>query len=160
MKSKGFTEEETTAAGFAQKERVIGGFTYRVTQLDAIEGLQVGVRVMNMLGAATAGIGDADVSFLKVAGEFATKLTAKELEYYCKLFSKLTEVEGGNLAEGAAPQLSDIFAVHFAGRYLDLVKWLAFCFEVNFQDFFDGAGDLVRKGMAKVAELESKSQTK
>ena len=37
------------------------------------------------------------------------------------------------------PRLDGVFDEHFAGRYMEMVQWLAFCVQVNFQGFFKGS---------------------
>lgn len=137
-----------------QEEKRIGDYTYRVTQLDAIEGSRVFVRFTKTFGPALSSLNtdDFESTVGSLIAGFTSRLEEKDFEHYCRLFAKLTEVEGGDLEDGASPQLSDIFAVHFAGRYLELVRWLIFCFEVNFRGFFDGAGDLLRKATASASK--------
>lgn len=133
--------------GFRQAEKVIGEYRYRVTQLDTLTGIDVATRLITKFGNALSE-GNPDNTFQAV-GSLMSKLTGDEVKYYVNLFAKCTEVilEEGN----KEPYLKDILAVHFAGRYGHLVEWLTFCFEVNFQDFFDTVreriGPLVRRMM-------------
>jgi hypothetical protein len=118
-------------AGFRQEEAVIGEYRYRVTQLDTLTGIDVAARLVTKFGAALSD-GDPNNAFQAV-GAIAQKLTAEEVKYYVTLFAARTEVI---LPDGKEPYLKEILAVHFAGRYGDLIDWLRFCFEVNFRDFF------------------------
>lgn len=127
---------------FSQEDKQIGAYTYKVTQLDAIQGIEVLTRFVNIVGPALASADtkDAALALAKAFGDLSTKLTAEDVKYFVGKFSKLTTVSGGDLKAGHEPQLDTIFAAHFAGRYLDLFKWLAFCFEVNFRSFFTESG--------------------
>jgi hypothetical protein len=127
---------------FAQEDKQIGPYTYKVTQLDAIQGIEVLTRFINIVGPALASADekDAGASVAKALAGLSTKLTADDVKYFVGKFSKLTSVSGGDLKVGHEPQLDAIFSAHFAGRYLDMFKWLAFCFEVNFRSFFSEGG--------------------
>jgi hypothetical protein len=131
--------------GFKTETKRIAGHDYKVTQLDAIAGRRAFTRMLKVVGPAFAKLDDG-------AGEAFTELVDRlgedDVAHFCDLFAKMTEVSGGDFGE-RAPQLSDIFGVHFAGRYLEMSQWLIFCFEVNFASFFGGAGGLVRNAVAK-----------
>lgn len=136
---------------FATEEKTIGLYTYKVTQFDAVTGIEVLARLMNIAGPA--------FEEGKGIGELLGKLKASDIQYFVDKFGRLTTVSGGDLKEGAEPRVSDIFAAHFAGRYKDLFAWLGFCFEVNYRSFFGegiaSLGDLVRK----VTEASSSPKT-
>lgn len=83
------------------------------------------------------------------------KLTEADFDYFCDLFAKTTQVHGPDMKEGAWPYLSDIFAVHFAGRYLEMMRWLAFALGVNFSSFFGGIGDAIKELGEKANALQS-----
>lgn len=135
--------------GFKQDTKRIGAFSYKVTQLDAVTGRRAFTRMLKVVGPAFAklddGVGPAFT-------ELVQRLDEDDVDHFCELFAKITEVSGGDLATGAEPYLSTIFGVHFAGRYLELTQWLVFCFEVNFASFFGGAGELVRKAVPRASE--------
>jgi hypothetical protein len=138
-----------------QEEKRIGDCTYRVTMLDAVEGSRTFIRLSRTFGPALSKIDlSTDTSIGQVVGSLCERLTEEDFEHYCKLFMKKTSVE---LEDGKEPMLKDIFEVHFAGKYLEMVQWLAFCFEVNFRGFFDGAGSFLRKAMQPAPVPVSKS---
>ena len=145
-------------AGFRNEERTIGEFTYRVTQLDTLTGIDVATRLMTKFGAALRE-GKTDDT-LQAVGALVEKLTSEEVKYYVNLFAARTEVIQ---PDGKEPYLKDILAVHFAGRYGDLVEWLQFCFEVNFRDFFvkvrERIGPLVRQLMQSGSSSPSTSKS-
>lgn len=126
---------------FKTEERTIDGYVYKVTQLDALRGRKTLVRLM------------------KVGGDLEKlpdRMTEADVDWICDLFAKQTVVSGGDLQEGAEPVLEKIFATHFAGRYGSMVKWLAFCFAVNFRDFFAGMGEAVKTAVAANASISPK----
>lgn len=120
---------------FKTEEKVIGAYTYKVTQLDAITGRRAFTRMMKVVGPALGGSSEGLETFF-------SSLAEDDMDHFCNLFAKMTTVSGGDLREGAEPQLSDVFMYHFAGRYLEMVEWLVFAFKVNFASFFAGAGAL------------------
>ncbi len=66
----------------------------------------------------------------------------------------VTTVQG----EGKLPSL---LSTHFAGRLGSMYKWLAFAYEVNFQDFFDALAPTLSAAAARMqAAQESKSDPK
>lgn len=102
------------------KEKTIDGNTYAVTQLGAIRGSQVFVRLMKMVGPA----------FLGEKKDFAKAFEAlreEDFKYLCDVFSERTFVDG--------KPLDKIFDFHFAGKYGAMFQWLFFCIETNFGDF-------------------------
>lgn len=145
---------------FKQEETRIGGYTYKVTQLDAITGIEVLARLWNTLGPSLGSVDKIDeAGVMKALGGLASSLKADDVRYFVTKFAKLTAVSGGDLKEGAEPQLSDIFEAHFAGRYLDLFRWLKFCFEVNYRSFFGAGGGLLEFVRKLKEESESTSLT-
>jgi hypothetical protein len=59
-------------------------------------------------------------------------MTSADLDYFCTIFAKATRVQ---IAE-KRPILADVFDVHFAGHYFEMVQWLSFCLGLNFGPFF------------------------
>jgi hypothetical protein len=141
-----------TNAGFRQEEKDIGEYRYRVTQLDTLTGIDVAARLVTKFGSALRD-GNSDNTFQAV-GAIAEKLTAEEIKYYVNLFASRTEVI---FPDGREPYLKDILAIHFAGRYGDLVEWLHFCFEVNFRDFFDKIRARIGPLVKRLMQSESSS---
>jgi hypothetical protein len=127
--------------------RVIGGRTYRVTQLTALKARALFVRLIKMVGpmaAALLGTGNAR-GFLDMDGKevgpmivsFCERISDEELDYFCSVLGEQSQVinergEGATLAR-------NIIDVEFAGRLMDLFKWLTFALEVNFSDFLSVA---------------------
>lgn len=128
------------------QSKTIGEYSYAVTQLDAVKGRRVFARLLKVAAPALASLsGGSKVKpddLAKGLAALAETLSEDDVDFFCDAFAPSTTV---TLADGKAPRLSDIFAVHFAGKYLELVKWLAFALEVNFGPFWRGlsakAGD-------------------
>lgn len=110
------------------RERTIDGFAYKVTQLTARTGNKVGMRLTKTLAGA-AGAKDVESAL----GGIIAKLSEEDLEFICDTLARQTQVQ---LEPGKWPMLSDVFDIHFAGRYLEMLKWLGFALEVNFGAFF------------------------
>lgn len=107
---------------------------YRVTQFGALEGRKVLLRLIKSIGPVlmpAAGAKDLAAA-LPGIGTALEALKEEDIEYLCDVFARHTEVR----VNGKWPQLSDIFDLHFGGKYLEMFLWLKFCVEVNFSDFF------------------------
>ena len=126
--------------GIRTETKHIGGYDYTVSQLDAIEGRRAFTRLTRFVGPALVHVTGDAVDMAKLFADVAGRLAEDDVDYFCDLFAKRTAVSGGDLKAGAQPQLDTIFSLHFAGRYLELVEWLTFCFKVNFGPFFAGLG--------------------
>jgi hypothetical protein len=111
------------------RSKSIDGFEYRVTQLGAKQGRVVFTRLAKVLGQAMA---DKD----NPIAALASSLDPGDVDYLCDTFAPVTTVN----IQGKEPRLSDIFDMHFAGKYGPLLKWLGFCMEVNFGSFLDEMG--------------------
>ena len=124
---------------FKTESKIIGGLEYKVSQLGAIKGRTAFLRLVKALGPVVGGLVDpkgAPRQSLDLADMFGKlALTDADLTYFCDIFSEKTFVVKGS----QMPRLDNVFDDHFAGRYLDMVQWLAFCVQVNFADFFGGA---------------------
>lgn len=109
------------------ESKQIGRYTYEVTQLGALKGRKVATRLAKLLPALIEA---------KESGILAGLLDGVDeslVEYVCDAISPNTVVV---LSDGKKPRLSDIFDVHFAGEYDELIGWLQFAIEVNFSSFF------------------------
>ncbi len=127
--------------------RDIGGLRYQVMQLGAIRGRAVMLRLTKVIGPAIAalmaakpkgeGKGILDVDVAALGGIFEKlELTEADLEFFCQAFGEVSFV---TLPDGKHPRVVDCFDDHFAGRYGDMLSWLAFSAEVNFGDFLSKA---------------------
>lgn len=124
--------------------------------MGGIEGQDVLMRLTKSLGPVVAGAiaartGSAGIRELNHA---LRELPAEDLAYFTSTFAKYTEVV---LGPNKAPTLSDIFDDHFAGKYLELLNWLKFCVELNFEDFFTMLLDHVKGEDEKPKTAESPS---
>jgi len=131
------------------KSKKIGQYDYRVTQLDALSGRKLFIRLAKIAGPALGEFDtkDAQKSIAAVLGKIAASLSDEDMDAFCDVLAKTTEVAGGEYNQ-RSPQLADVFALHFAGKYLEMFQWLAFALEVNFGDFFSralGSGALAAK---------------
>jgi hypothetical protein len=120
---------------FKTEERVIGGLTYKVSQLGAIKGREAFLRLFKCLGPMAGTLANKGEVDLATALQ-RLEMTAGDLAYFCDLFAEKTFVV---LEDKRAPRLDNVFDTYFAGKYLDMVQWLAFAVEVNFRDFWGAA---------------------
>jgi hypothetical protein len=146
------------------KSEPIDSYTYEVTQFGAIEGrrmlVQLGKILVPTLGSALQGldlgalfregapkIADLDVAnvdFSAIAQTLASSADPNVLETLMDKLADGTEVWGPGFGADGAP-LSRHFDDHFAGRYVAMLRWLAFALRSNYGDFFGDKG--------RVAEL-------
>lgn len=122
------------------KTKRIGAHEYRVTVLDAISGRGLFVRLAKIAGPAFLNFDgkNLEASFPKVFGAVASSLTEEDLTVFCDVLGRSTEVAGGDYSQ-RSPNLADVFALHFAGKYPEMLQWLIFALEVNFGSFFGHA---------------------
>lgn len=133
----------------ASEEKVIGEYTYTVTRLDAVTGIDVLTKLVNVVGPAFQ-----DDEF----AAFCKSLSGADLKYFISKFAAGTTVHGGDIQPDKAPSLLDIWPIHFAGEYGRMTEWLVFCLRLNFSSFF--AGGLGRKLLAEArAQITSGSKS-
>lgn len=134
------------------KSEAIDGFTYEVTQLGATDGQRLLVKLSKILlpavGALVKGsdakIADMDLASVDIdsaAKALAASLSPDEFDAIAASMSASTEIWGPGFGDAGAP-MPRHFDEHFAGRYVAMLKWLAFALKVNFADFFDGKGSV------------------
>lgn len=119
--------------------RRIGRYEYKVTQLQAIKGRRLLVKLLKALGPAAEAL---SVSSQDNAGALIGKLTAgldeALVDELCDTFAARSEFQ---LENGKWMDLAGQFDLHFAGQYGEMAKWLAFAVEVNYGSFL---GELMK----------------
>ncbi len=127
--------------GLETKARTIGRFEYRVTQLGFKRGNATWIRLLKVLGPVLGklleGGGFKGIGVEGLSGglsALAENLTQEDLEYFCEVFGESTIVHVS--ADKDPVLLPKYQETHFAGQYGEMLKWLAFCVEVNYSDFF------------------------
>lgn len=130
------------------RSKEIAGRTYEVTQLGAVAGQKVFVRVLKVLGPA---IGAKDMAAL-LGG-----IQESDVQALVDAFIPMTHIAGVGQLNART------FDDHFAGAYRELFDWLAFCVEVNFGDFLSappsglaasvGSAPAVEKGVSRSTSL-------
>jgi hypothetical protein len=135
------------------RTEVIGRYRYAITQLGATQGRKVYRRLLSLVGSAAEGLGGSgEGAALRALGKLVQGLSDEDLDFFCDTFSPMTAVSGGEFK--GSPQLDQIFEEHFAGRMVDLTKWLLACFRVNFPDFFA----LLSSGLAAGESTQNAAQ--
>jgi hypothetical protein len=139
------------------REKQIGEYRYLVTLLGAKAGRSMLVRLTKLLGPATASFLE---GVLHAKGGLTASLALGASDAIREVTQRLSEADlviiSDELARFTAvvidaehqPQLDKIFDDHFAGRYGEMLAWLAFALEANFTSFFDGA----RSGSTPLAQ--------
>lgn len=135
------------------QERTIDGVTYRVTPL----GLGIGKKTLSRFLQIVSGVMAPmleNKSSMESAGAAALKtlptlLTDAEVTYFQSVFGPSSAYRDG---DKWVPLLEATQEVHFAGRYMALFDWLAFCVEVNFAPFLR---ELIARGSGALS-AESK----
>ncbi len=140
--------------GLRSERRTIGEHEYEVTQLPSSKGRRLLVRLFKVLGPAfgelTAGgaknVDEVDSGALaRAIQELALRITSDDLEDVVQELARTTRIRMGD----KEPELASVMELHFAGRYDELIRWLAFALEVNYGSFFGGlAGLRPRAGAA------------
>lgn len=112
------------------KSKEIGGATYVVTPMVATKGRKVFARLIKIAGPVLGKIAEAPPEGRQAAllAAIGAHVSEDDFEYFCDVFAPTTTVDGADLSKA--------FAVHFMGKYADMVEWVAFAVEVNFGDFF------------------------
>lgn len=154
-----------------KQKTTIGDFAYEVQQLGAIEGMDLYVEVMKVVGPTLASavkgkplseIRNLDLASLQIDAlieTFVEKVSKSVFKAMCLQLAATTEVWGPGIGTSGT-LLNQRFDDHFAGRYAAMSQWLVFAVKVNLADFFGsktsgGLGALVN--LAGAAEA-SKSQ--
>ncbi len=147
-----------------KKKRTIDGVEYEVTQLGAKEGRALFVRISKMAGPVLGELAklnmsrvmDSDISQIGPALDALTRNVSEEdLDVLCSKFAERSAYRDGK----DWPELDRHFDEHFAGAYLRMIKWLLFCIEVNYADFFDAWKRAKAVAEANRAASRSESQT-
>lgn len=143
--------------GLKQKKVSIDGEEYELTQLGAIQGRRLWLRVLQALSPALkelAAAGKLDEgSVAQAFGTLVEGLDDETVEMFCAAFAARTRV----CVDGDKwPELEPArFDLHFAGRYISMTKWLGECLLFNFADYFDGASREMLAGMVREAGAKS-----
>lgn len=143
-----------------KKSKDIGSCKYTVTMLGAIKGREVLTKLAKLIAPALEGMDGkefTEASMARMLGKLLKELNTNDISYFCEAFTENTEVL---LPDGKAPYLHHIFDEHFAGKYLEMTKWLIFCIEVNFGNFFvEALRSASQKSAVSPASKESEPQS-
>lgn len=117
----------------------IDGVTYHVLPLPAGAAMVVAAKVLRMASPAFSDVGAlvAASKAVNSALEALTKglledLDADVLLYCAREFAKVTTFETAGLKLPMVSDKGDLFDEHFRGRFVPMLKWLAFAASVSF----------------------------
>lgn len=148
------------------RQKQIGDHIYSISLLSTEAGEEPLVRLIELLGPAVvdalsspqmleiiAGAASADRKLdANVLGELAkplaeaargviSRLRRDDLTYFVGVFKGHTTVTKVGARDGV--KLSEVYSVHFSGRFGALREWLTFCLMENYRDFFGGGGGIL-----------------
>lgn len=130
------------------ESKEIGGKRYCVTQLAAEPGQRLFFHLVKLVGPSVSALlhewrgGEVSTGVVASAlSELVSQLEYSKVREFIDTFMTATTVIGTD-KDGNEVRLSleKQKALAFAGDYGSLVKWLAFCLEVNYGSFFDDMG--------------------
>jgi hypothetical protein len=117
-----------------EKESIINGITFKVTQLGFAEGMELLTTLGRIIGPAISDPKKVSSS-AAIIGDIISRLSFAELFSITDKLAKTTRIER---EPGRWPVLEP--EVDLAGNYDLTLRWLKFALEVNFGDFFAAGG--------------------
>ena len=141
-----------------RQERVIDEVKYTVAPLPVGVGLKVLDRFKNVVAPLLAAGVKAARNLEEAAADalraLPAQLSADDVEFFQKSFGEggASYIDGGKIV----PLTVEIQGLHFAGNYMALFDWLAFCMEVNFAGFF---GELKKRASGALDKVKAKAPT-
>jgi hypothetical protein len=130
------------------QEREIDGFVYRVWPIPMKpHGTAALVRLIKLVSPMLSQILRADTKEERAAALFESlpqALTEADVDFFARAFGDAAQYQ--NDKGEWAPLIDKTQAQHFAGRYFAYFRWIAFCAEVNYGNFFDGIKSVVASG--------------
>lgn len=105
----------------------LGEHEYTVHPLGALKGRKLLVKLIRVMGPALGSDPEKALDALD-AGVF---------EEVCDTFADSSFV---TLPSGKAPKVKEVFDLHFAQKYGEMIQWILFSLEVNYGGFFAELG--------------------
>lgn len=131
-----------------QKRVHIDGHDYEMTQLGALRGRKLWLKLLHVIAEPLKTLGAMEKldeqALAKVVASAIEGLDEATVEEFCDVYGASCTVRIGE----RWPTLSgEVFDQHFARRYVSMSKWLLECTTYNFADFLGGSslGSLVEK---------------
>lgn len=119
----------------------IGSVQYRVRPLGAKLASRVLLLALRLMSRALQNAPKNDLGQVDRNAVMATAMGSISDEELAWLQSTLADVSDYSEDGGTKwPPLASHFELHFAANQFEMLQWLAFCFEVNFPDFFAKLG--------------------
>ena len=125
-----------------QKQKVIGGTTYAVTQLNAFEALKIQTKLLRIIGPGIAGLDVDDIQSADDEGALKQKFISMITKILPEMFATLDDTIVNDLinmlfahnvfiVKNGFPEVIK-FDDHFVGKPLEIWKVAGFILEVNF----------------------------
>ena len=116
-----------------RQERDIEGVIYEVTPLPFGIGRKMLMRLVKIAGPVLGAAASKDGS--KTIAAIADAMSDDDVAAFADAFGKSSKYKDG---DKWVPLVEQNRELHFAGRYLEFLRWLMFCAEVNYAPFFNG----------------------
>lgn len=135
-----------------KQTRTIGDHEYEVSPLPAGVARKVFIRLFKALGPSLASATRAGKNETEIAAgvleTLPNDLDEESFDFIAKSFGQYSKVN----IDGAWKQLIPIVQdEHFAGSYGEMMKWLLFCVEVSFGNFFPGIRGGILGGLSHLS---------
>lgn len=132
------------------QERTIGDHDYRVLPVGIDEGIPALVRLIKIASPLFGALTQADLP--RLFEVLPTVLDDKDVLYFAELFGKVSFYANDGKWVPLISRPHNHRSLHFAGDYLQFLRWIIFNIEVNFGGFFGGVteGLNVNAMMAKM----------
>jgi hypothetical protein len=140
------------------QEREIDGVTYKVWPIAfKPNGMTALMRLLKIVAPAVGSLmaeKSKEAMASALFGTLPTLLSDSDLDYFGRVFGDAAQYQSD---DGKwIPLIDKNQAKHFDGRYFAYFRWLIFCCEVNFGNFFDGIKNGVAGAVLPQAETTSK----
>ena len=149
----------------------IDGFQYTVMMLAPEDSIDLLVDIAKVIGpslgkaADAAGDGDDQKGlnafldqeinkefFSGIVRTMTDRLDKQAVRRAMKMLSEKTFVTIDKDGKTIKAKLNTVFAAHFLGRPLSILKWFAFALKVNYGNFFGALGGAFVQGQAKATQ--------
>jgi hypothetical protein len=142
------------------KTITIDGDDYVITQLGAITGRRIWLKLAKIIAAPMRVLGSAKgISEESMAAALAAAVTEMDEATIEELYAAYGPRCTVRVGERSPELQGEVFDQHFAGRYLTMSKWLLECTLFNFADFLGATslGSIATTIQAMMSARQSKS---
>lgn len=144
-----------------QKRVHIDGHDYEITQLGALRGRKLWLKLLHVIAEPLKTLGSLEKldeqALAKVVASAIEGLDEATVEEFCEVYGQSCTVRVG---ERWPTLTGEVFDQHFARRYVSMSKWLLECTTYNFADFLGDSSlgslaEKLRSGATKTSPTPS-----